>query len=171
MSLSRCAAGGTRTWSNKDLMSCGAACTNSGTTSYDLRIEPLESLGFGVAAGLLTFGEWFFDPALNPGTLNRVWTMGIDGAGGLTLRSRRPYTTSLGTLFFAPGTVINVDLQVSPEVDVVVENVTRPVVQITPRSGRPASFSTAVLTATVTHDYALSVGSACWSGRVNEVKS
>jgi hypothetical protein len=136
---------------------------------YDLALEPLGSLGFQTTpAGGITWAEWFYDFTYNPSinllsfggqqlvvsaAPNGQWTSGPYGIGG---------SPSLGSLFVAPGTVIQLQLNLSNGA-VYSEPVSRPVVMLSPRSGRPVPFSSAgLVTATIIHDYELDFASPVW---------
>lgn len=137
------------------------------------------------------FGEWFYDlngnygavpptvaypesgnppmtwmgPTQTPGTVAPLHQLAGYPTGLLTceqvLLERRPFATSLGSLYCAPGTVItlNVDLNRGR---VHRETVSRPVVQIAPRfpNWQPTGFNIAV---TVTHDYQLNLARCYWN--------
>jgi hypothetical protein len=132
--------------------------------AYNLRTEPSESLGFNVTpnpAGGLTWSEWIHDPNFNPQN-NLPWGVLTEGPLAVTVLSRFAHgANSRGTLYVAPGTVIELTVvmeQVSPSV----EPVTRPVVELDRRTGRPIPFAGAAITATVTHDYELNFPGAAW---------
>jgi hypothetical protein len=125
--------------------------------AYDLVIEPLESLGLSTAAGVLTWAEWFYDPTYNP-TINLIPTFGLQ-----QLYSQKVFlSSSLGTLFLKPGTVIQLQVNLSQGTGWQ-EQVSRPVVSMVPRTGRLVPFSpNDPITATVDHDWELDFSTAQW---------
>jgi hypothetical protein len=135
--------------------------------TYSMVVEPVESLGFAIpgaaAPGNNTWAEWFHDGTLNNQGVNRIWRVSLDGFSSLKMFSRFPHATSRGTMFIAPGTVLNLNFPQTDNVIVIMtENVTRPVVELDNRTGYPTPFSGSYLQATVTHDYLLEYSSAVW---------
>jgi hypothetical protein len=132
---------------------------------YSILVEPVESLGFSVTPALAppAWAEWIYDFNWNP-TNNLPWGVLVEGLVSVQLLSSVPHASSLGTLYIAPGTVIeNLSITlpgtISPPAT---ETVTRPVVTLDQRSGRPSPFAPSLITATVQHDYELDFNSAVW---------
>ena len=103
---------------------------------YDLVVEPLESAGITHSASAAPgvsptyFSEWIEDAFLNP-TLNRWGPLNLQTA----LRSNQG-TMGHGSLDVAPGTVI--ELSILHTGTQTLENVSRPLVEMIPRTFRPA---------------------------------
>jgi hypothetical protein len=139
---------------------------------YDIIVESPDSLGLDTVAAstAFTWTEWFYDPNFNP-TINAMnvaflqqhlrgsapfgqWTGGPFG---------NPGNPSLGSLFVAPGSVIQVNINLSNGASFV-EPVSRPGVMMSPRNGKQLPFNPAnLITATVVHDYELDFTSGLWT--------
>jgi hypothetical protein len=140
---------------------------------FKLVVEPLGSLGIEtLPSPSFAFSEWFYDPGFNP-TINTLVCPNIQHSlipNGLTypnINTGSPYgapgTLSLGSLFVAPGTVLQLNLNMSNGLNLP-EPVSRPVVTIDQRTGRPVPFNAAQqIVATVIHDYELDQSTGLWT--------
>jgi hypothetical protein len=139
---------------------------------YDIVVEPPDSLGLDTVAAstAFTWPEWFYDPNFNP-TINWMNVVFLQQR----LRSSAPFgqwtggpfgnpgNSSLGSLFVAPGTVIQVNVNLSNGASFV-EPVSRPAVMMSPRNGKQLPFNPAnLITATVVHDYEIDFTSGLWT--------
>jgi hypothetical protein len=138
-------------------------------SAFDLVLEPLDSLGFITTPPGITWAEWFYDANYNPSlnafnaplvqqlllsnAPNGQWTSGTYGIAG---------APSLGSLFVGPGTVIQLQVNLSNGTTFT-EPVTRPFIMVAPRNGRPIPFSSSgFVTATIIHDYELDFTTPVW---------
>jgi len=173
----------TRAAGTGEFRMAGVPPSQAGQT-YQLRIEPPESLGFNTnpaLGGAPTWAEWFYDPVYNA-SLNLPFTVSSlppslpAGQSALRIMSCVPFPgSSLGSLHVVPGSVIQITANIElpgpnanpdpPFGVAMTESVTRPVVSIDFRNGRPPNYGPGgqdLVTATVTHDYELDWNSATW---------
>jgi hypothetical protein len=115
--------------------------------AYDVAVEPVESVGIQVGpAGTFTFGEWVEENLLNPAPTN-TWVSASVSTGVVASEANGP----VRSIEVAPGSII--DLRIVHNGSNQPEQVTRPLVQITPRTCRPVAPNN--VTVTVISNFAL----------------
>lgn len=118
---------------------------------YNIVLEPTESVGVSLTNANTAylpnhrpFGEWVENSALNPLGAN-TWTSTTQITG--VISNDFGFAASVSSLVVAPGTII--DLNVVHNGTVGVEQVSRPLCQITPRDCRPSHSTGTAVTLTV----------------------
>jgi hypothetical protein len=129
-----------------------AATVGSQALTYNIVLEPTESVGIPGASGGW-FGEWIDNPVLNPAGAN-TW----GSSNCITGLVSKDGVLGYSSLTVVPGTIIDINLihvkYQGGSFTTLVEPVTRPICQITPRDCRPLS---GIITLTINSNYPLRI--------------
>ena len=114
--------------------------------------------------GTTPFGEWWADPILATQATNAIMPFTLS-TSTLVLSTRLLATSSKGSLFTVPGTVIQLNIQENGTA--LQESVSRPVVALHPRTGYTGPSQ--VITATVSSDFPIQQAAFIVNGVVKPV--